>query len=92
MPEYHDIDAKRLGYFVGAVVAAVLVVTAVYSVFFGWKKWTTNMQQGANLMMAAAPAPYQGQVAARAGSAGQFICPAHGAVGLPVFDATGVPR
>ena len=90
--EYLEIDAKGLGYFVGAVIAAILVVTAVYSAFFGWKKWTTNMQQGTNLMMAAAPAPYQGQVVARAGTTGQFICPTHGAVGLTVFDAAGVPR
>ncbi|MGA2225420.1 MAG: hypothetical protein ABSH41_13375 [Syntrophobacteraceae bacterium] len=90
MSEYNDIDAKRLGYFAGSIVAAAVVVTAIYCGLYGLKKWTGSMQQGANLMMVAAPAPYQGSV--RTGAAGQFICPTHGAVGLPVVDASGVPR
>lgn len=90
MSEYHDIDAKRLGYFVGSIVAAAVAVTVIYCGVYGLKKWTGSVQQGANLMMVAAPAPYQGAV--RPGTAGQFICPTHGAVGLPVVDAAGVPR
>jgi hypothetical protein len=90
MSEYHDIDAKRLGYFVGSIVTAAVAVTVIYCSLYGFRKWTGNVQQGANLMMAASPAPYQ--TPARTAIAGQFICPAHGAVGLPVFDAAGVPR
>lgn len=88
MSDRYDIDAKRLGYFVGSVVAAAVVVTAVYVGLYGLKKWTGGVQQGANLMLAATRAPIQG--GARTGTAGQYICPTHGAVGLPVFDAAGV--
>lgn len=90
--EHPEIDAKRLGYFAAAVLAAALVVTAVYWAFFGMTRWTKNIQQGANLMMAAATVPSQGQKFAGVGSAGQFVCPRDGAVGLPVMDAAGVPR
>ncbi len=90
MSDYHVIDAKRLGYFVGSIAAAAVVVTAIYCGLYGLKKWTGSVQQGANLMMVASQAPCQSPVTT--GTAGQFICPVHGAVGLPALDSAGVPR
>lgn len=90
--DYHRIEAKQLGYFVGAIVGTAVVVTAIYWAVFGMNKWTANVQLGTNLMLAAAPVPYQGQPLARTGTAGQYVCPKDGAVGLPVFDAAGAPH
>ena len=90
MSDRYDIDAKRLGYFVGSIVAVAVVVTAVYCGLYGLKKWTGGVQQGANLMLAATQTPYQAP--ASTGTTGQYICPGQGPVGLPVFDAAGVPR
>ena len=90
MSDRYDIDAKRLGYFVGSILAAAVVVTAVYIGLYGLKKWSGGVQQGANLMLAATQVPSQG--AARTGTTGQYVCPTHGAVGLPAFDAAGAPH
>jgi hypothetical protein len=113
--QYVDLDGRRLGYFAGSIAAAALVVTGIYWALFGMNQWTTKVQQGANLMMAAAPLPYGGQsfgnpgvggqvyngqayqgqvpgVAGMTGGAGQYVCPTHGAVGLPVLDAAGTPH
>ena len=90
--DYLKIEVKQLGYFVGAIVAAAVVVTAIYWAVFGMNKWTANVQLGTNLMLAAAPGPYQGQPLAGKGTAGQYVCPRDGAVGLPVLDAAGAPH
>ena len=90
--QYLGVDGKRLGWFAGLIAATVLVVTGLYWSLYGMGTWTDKMQQGANLMIAAAPLTYQGQAGSGILAAGQYVCPQHGAVGLPVFDAAGVPH
>ena len=90
--EYLGVDGKRLAWFTGLVIAALITVTGIYWFLYGRVKWTTKMQQGANLMMAVAPAMSQGQTGSGISTAGQYVCPQHGAVGLPVFDTAGSPH
>jgi hypothetical protein len=97
--QYFGVDAKKIGYFFGLVVGAVVVVTLLYWFLFGFNRWTGEMQQASNLMMAAAVAPMGQTYAAPAGQAyappsmaGQYVCPRDGAVGLPRLDANGVPH
>ncbi len=89
--EYLGIDIKKLGTFVGLVVGTAVVVTAVYCFIFGFEQWQSEVKMSAQLMTAAATVPVA-QMPAGTGSAGQYICPQHGAVGLPSFDAAGSPH
>ena len=90
--EYLGVDGKGLAWFAGLIIAALVTVTGIYWFLYGREKWTVKMQQGANLMVAAVPAASQGQTRPGVSAAGQFVCPSHGAVGLPTYDAAGVPH
>jgi hypothetical protein len=89
--QYFGVDEKKIGYFFGLVVAAVVVVTLIYWFLFGFNRWTGEMQRASDLMMAAAAAPI-GQTYSSPPMAGQYVCPRDGAVGLPRFDANGAPH
>lgn len=90
--EYLGVDGKRLVLFTGLVIAVLITVTGIYWSLYGREQWTTKMQQGANLMVAAVPTASQGQTRSGMSMAGQYVCPSHGAVGLPAYDAAGVPH
>ena len=99
LEQYFNVDEKRIGYFFGLVIGAVVVVTLIYWLVFGFNRWTGEMQRASDMMLAGVAAP-EGQVySAPAGQAytapaiaGQYVCPRDGAVGLPRFDANGVPH
>ena len=99
LEQYFDLDGKGLGYFLGAVIGTVLVVTLGYWLIFGYDRWSGEMQRASDLMTAAVAAPMGqtyavpvGQTYTPPAAVGQYICPRDGAVGLPQFDANGVPH
>jgi len=91
LEQYLGVDVRRLGYFFGLVTGAVVGVTLIYWLIFGFDRWTGEMQRASDLMMTAATAPI-GQTYTSPSVAGQYICPRDGAVGLPNFDAARVPH
>ena len=80
--ELPGMDVKRIGMFLGLVLGTALLFTFIYWAAFGFDHWQTEMGTASDLMMVAAVPP-AGQVAAVPGGAGQYVCPVHGAVGLP---------
>lgn len=89
--QYFNLDEKGIAYFFGLVIGAVIVVTLLYWMVFGFDRWSVQMQQASDLMTAAVVTPIA-QTYASPGTAGQYVCPMDGAVGLPRFDANGVPH
>ena len=89
--EYFGADAGKLGYFFGLVAGAAVSVTLIYWAIFGFDTWKEETRRASDLMMAAAVAPLT-QAPVQTGGAGQYVCPRDGAVGLPNFDAAGVPH
>jgi len=83
------IKAKSWLYFVLGVTGAALVSTGLYWAIFGFKHWTNEMAVAGRIMTAAAVSPAPAPVSA---SPGQYVCPVHGVVGMPRFDAAGVAR
>ena len=107
LEQYFEVDEKRIGYFFGLVIGAVVVVTLIYWLVFGFNRWTGEMQRASDMMLAGVAAPVGQVYAAPTGQAytapvgqaytapsiaGQYVCPRDGAVGLPRFDANGVPH
>jgi len=91
LKEYFGVDAGKLGYVFGLLAGAAVSVTLIYWAVFGFDVWKEETRRASDLMMAAAVSPLTGGPA-ETGGAGQYVCPQDGAVGLPDFDATGVPR
>jgi hypothetical protein len=89
---YLGISGKKLVFFAGTIMGAVILVTLAYWSVFGFDRWSRTLSQSASLMLAAAPMTYQGQASPAMQGPGQYVCPTHGAVGLPSFDAAGVPH
>lgn len=91
--QYIEMNPKKLGYFFGLVTGVALIVTAVYWAIFGFDTWQEEMGQGMDLMLAATVPPVVSgsPQATGPGLAGQYVCPRDGAIGLPRFDAGGVP-
>jgi hypothetical protein len=89
--DYIGMDKKKLGTFAGLVAGTAVGVTVVYCLIFGFEQWQSEVKISAQLMTAAATVPVA-QMPVGTGSAGQYICPQHGAVGLPSFDAAGSPH
>lgn len=98
MEQYLGADLRSLGLFAGLIVGAAVIVTLTYWAIFGFDRWNTNVQTASDLMMAAVVSPVvstspNGQTPSyTTGMTGQFLCPTHGAVGLPNYDAAGSPR
>ena len=96
--QYFGVDLKRAGYFFGLTAGALLLVTLIYWLIFGFDRWSGQMQRASDLMTAAVgPMAVQANPGPAAGgqypaAAGQYVCPQDGAVGLPHFDGTGVPH
>lgn len=88
---YVGIRASALGLFVAAAGLAAAASTGVYWAVFGVKHWNTEMTTAGRILTAAATRPLAAP-AAGAARCGQYVCPVHGAVGLPRLDASGVPR
>ena len=57
LEQYFDVDEKSIGFFFGLVVGAIVVVTLIYWLVFGFDRWTGEMQRASDLMTAAATAP-----------------------------------
>lgn len=91
LKEYFGLDLGKLGYVFGLLAGATVSVTLAYWAIFGFDTWKEEVVRASDLMMAAAVAPIT-RAPAQTGGAGQYICPQDGAVGLPNFDATGVPH
>ena len=88
-------ELKRYGSFLGLVLGAAVITTVIYWTIFGFSKWSSQVQTASDLMTAAAVAPILQQpyaTAVQQQPSGQFVCPQHGAVGLPNWSAAGVPN
>lgn len=83
---YLGVKAESLLVFSGGILAAAVVATGIYWGVFGFGHWKNEMNVASTLMTAAATAPVQ---AMQAGQSGQYVCPTHGAVGLPRANAAG---
>ena len=91
LKEYFGLDLGKLGFVFGLLIGATVSVTLIYWAIFGFDTWKEEAQRASDLMMAAAVAPVT-RTPAQNGGAGQYVCPRDGAVGLPNFDANGVPH
>lgn len=91
LEQYFEMEVKKYGYFFGLVIGTAIIFTIIYWVIFGFGRWKAELQRAPDLMMAASVAPV-GQAATGPAGAGQYVCPRDGAVGLPRFDAAGVPH
>ena len=89
--QYLNMDKKKFSYFLGLVTGAIIFVTMIYWVIFGFDRWNVEIQRASDLMMAAAVAPAY-NTPAGTGGAGQYVCPQDGVTGLPNFDAAGLPH
>ena len=92
--DYIHLDGKKLGICVGSILLTAIGVTVVYWMIFGFGQWKGQMDQSAALMTAAAT--IQGQPGFNnniggSSMSGQFVCPQHGAVGLPNYNTSGMP-
>ncbi len=98
--DYIGMDLKKMVTFAVLVLGTAVCVTLLYCYIYGFGEWKSEMTMSAKLMTAAANVPAAqmpvnvpvAQMPAGTGSAGQYICPQHGAVGLPTFDAAGSPH
>ncbi|KPA19051.1 magnetosome protein Mad4 [Candidatus Magnetomorum sp. HK-1] len=95
--EYIPMDVKKLSLFTGSVIGTVVLTTLLYWFIYGFDLWQSQMNRASALMTAAAMVPAQPLQAYNGGaynqnSSGQFVCPQHGSVGLPNYDATGLPH
>ncbi|GFK92326.1 hypothetical protein NNJEOMEG_00150 [Fundidesulfovibrio magnetotacticus] len=84
------IRAKPLLYFFLAAAGAALTATGIYWAVYGYKHWNGEMAVAGRILTAAASVPVRAP--APAAGTGQYVCPVHGAVGMPRFDAAGLPR
>lgn len=83
---YLGIKPKSFAVFALSVVGAAIVTTLAYWAVFGLSHWKEEITVANRLMLAAANSPVQpGQ------QNGQYVCPVHGAVGVPLFSAAGTP-
>ena len=89
--EYMGMDLKRSGLIVGSVLGTAVIVTVAFWLIYGFDVWKQDVRTASQLMAAAAVAPVA-RVPAATNAAGQFVCPQDGAVGLPHYDAAGVPH
>lgn len=93
---YVGIKPSALLVFAFSIAGAALVATAAYWGVFGYKHWTNEMTVAQRIMTAAATTPLQpgfqvAQPVPQAQQSGQYVCPVHGAVGLPRFNTAGTP-
>jgi len=95
--DYIAMDKKKLGLFIGSIAGTVIITTVLYWIVYGVDLWKAQINQASALMTAAAVVPLQPQPGYNNGTSGmnasgQYVCPLHGAVGLPNFDASGMPH
>jgi hypothetical protein len=86
-----DLHGKKAAVTIGLIVATAVVTTGIYWYVYGFGHWKGEMQNAATLMQAAAVSPMPQATPGHVG-AGQYVCPVHGAVGLPQFDSAGTPH
>jgi len=99
--DYFGFDARSLLIFFSLVVGVVAVVTGIYVAIFGFKSWSTSMEQAGTLLLANSGAPVAAQDtgAGQAGSpncpagmvpnTAQYRCPSCGGMGVPRWDQSG---
>jgi len=101
--EYFGFDARSLAIFFGLVVGVIVVVTGIYVAVFGFKSWSTNMEQAGTLLLTGTGAPVGAPVAG-AGQLGtpnyaagtvptatQYRCPNCGGMCAPLREQVGTP-
>lgn len=89
--EYMGMDLNKSGFFVAVVLGNTVLVTLIFWLIYGFDVWKQDVRTASQLMAAAAVAP-AAQAPAATNTAGQFVCPRGGAVGLPHYDAAGTPH
>ncbi len=90
--ECMGVDFKKTGLFAVIVLGTTAIVTLIFGLIFGFDRWQRNVTTASQLMTAAAVMPAAPPPSANPYAAGQYVCPVHGAVGLPQFDAGGMPH
>ncbi|CAM2057526.1 Magnetosome protein Mad4 [Desulfovibrionales bacterium] len=89
---YLGLRLQSLAIFGLSIVAMAGVVTGIYWGVYGFNHWQKEMVISGRLMTATATVPMQTiPQQLTAGQVGQYICPVHGVVGLPRFNAIGQP-
>ena len=84
---YLGVKLESLAIFALSIAGTAVVATALYWSVFGFKHWKNEINVAGTLMTAAATSPVT-----PGGQSGQYVCPVHGAVGLPRFNAAGTPQ
>nr|ASQ41190.1 magnetosome protein Mad4 [Candidatus Magnetananas rongchenensis] len=98
LQDYLKTKFKYLGFWAATIASSTVVTTGLYWSVFGFGHWQTEMNRAAGLMVAGAVQPMQQQQMqpfqqVQTGAvSGQFVCPTHGAVGLPNYDTIGTPH
>ena len=90
LEQYLGFEPKRLVYVAGTTICTAVVVTLAYCLIFGFDNWRKDITSSTKMMLSAATVPV-GQ-APGSSMAGQYVCPTDGPVGLPLFDAAGLPH
>ena len=100
--DYFNADLKQIGLFVSSITITVIIATILYWTIFGFSSWSKNINRAQDLMLAAAnqnqtlcpqlQMPVNSTSLGNRNVSGQYICPQHGAVGLPDFDINGNPH
>ena len=88
---YLGVKLKSLTIFSLSIVGAAVITTVSYWSIFGFSHWKNEMTVANKLMLAAANSPVQPAQPLAGQQGGQYVCPVHGAVGLPQFNAAGTP-
>ncbi|MBF0492781.1 MAG: hypothetical protein HQM15_08375 [Deltaproteobacteria bacterium] len=86
----------KVGLWMVVIFVVVLLSTALYVAINGYDKWKGDMKTAVTYSMAAGtttpqtlpPVPEQKKSVVTK-QAGQFVCPVHGATGLPDYDING---
>jgi len=82
---YVGVRPSSLAIFGLLLAGTAIVATAIYWGVFGRQHWNNEMVVAQRILTAAAVSPLQPQ------QPGQYLCPTHGAVGLPRYNAAGGP-
>jgi len=86
---YMGVTPRALAVFAVSLAGAALVSTAVYWAVFGVQHWNNEMTVAGRIMTAAATTPLYPAQPMQQQQSGQYLCPTHGAVGLPLVNAAG---
>ena len=86
-----DLSPRALLIFALSIAGAAVVSTGLYWAVFGFSHWNNEMAVAGKIMVAAATIPSRAGQSQKSGQCGQYVCPVHGVVGMPRFNAAGTP-